>query len=43
MASNTQITKCRRRLKLKKAGSKRKAADRNKGSTPKFAIHPDKK
>ncbi|MFW5887200.1 MAG: hypothetical protein ACOCUH_00195 [Bacteriovoracia bacterium] len=43
MASNTRITKTRRALKQRKAGAKRKAQNRNKGTTPKFAIHPDKK
>lgn len=42
MASRTMQTRCRRRLKLKKMGKKRKAANRNKGTTPKFSIHPDK-
>ena len=43
MASNTTQTRCRRRLKAKKAGSKRKNAIAINGSTPKFAIHKDKK
>ena len=31
----------RRLRKAKNAGAKRKAANRNKGTTPKFAIHPE--
>ena len=42
MASNTKQTKIIRKNKRKKAGAKRKAENRNKGTTPKFAIHPDK-
>jgi hypothetical protein len=42
MASNTTQTRTIRKKKLKKSGSKRKHANENKGSTPKFAIHPDK-
>ncbi|WP_267890245.1 hypothetical protein [Halobacteriovorax marinus] len=42
MVSNTRITKTRRANKKVKAGAKRKAANRNKGTTPKFAIHQDK-
>jgi hypothetical protein len=43
MASNTTQTRCRRNLKAKKAGAKRKHANENKGTTPKFSIHPEKK
>ena len=42
MVSNTRITKTRRSNKKVKAGSRRKAANRNKGTTPKFAIHQEK-
>lgn len=42
MVSNTRITKTKRANKRKKQGQKRKAANRNKGTTPKFAIHLDK-
>ena len=42
MVSNTAVTRNRRRNKLKKMGSKRKADNRNKGTTPKFAIHLEK-
>ncbi|WP_255411277.1 hypothetical protein [Halobacteriovorax sp. HLS] len=41
MVSNTKITENRRRNKKTKAGAKRKAANKNKGTTPKFAIHQD--
>ena len=43
MVSNTRITKNRRANRKKNMGKKRKAANENKGTTPKFAIHPDKK
>lgn len=39
MASRTAITENRRKAKHRAAGAKRKAANRNKGTTPKFAIH----
>ena len=39
MVSNTKITEARRARKIKNGGSKRKTANRNKGTTPKFAIH----
>jgi len=42
MASNTMQTRCRRNLRKKNAGKKRKNKIENKGSTPKFAIHKDK-
>tara|TARA_Y100001954_G_scaffold47369_1_gene49639 strand:- start:4433 stop:4576 length:144 start_codon:yes stop_codon:yes gene_type:complete len=42
MVSNTAVTRNRRRNKLKKMGSKRKAENKNKGTTPKFSIHLDK-
>lgn len=41
MASRTAITENRRKAKHRAAGAKRKAANRNKGTTPKFAIHED--
>ncbi len=39
MASITGVTKTRRKMRQAKAGKKRKAKVRAKGSTPKFAIH----
>ncbi|MBT4792757.1 MAG: hypothetical protein HON90_14375 [Halobacteriovoraceae bacterium] len=42
MSSNTTQTRTKRRMKKKKSGAKRKHANENKGTTPKFAIHPDK-
>ncbi len=39
MASRTAVTENRRKAKHRAMGAKRKAADRNKGTTPKFAIH----
>jgi hypothetical protein len=39
MASRTGVTEARRKAKHRKMGAKRKAADRNKGTTPKFAVH----
>jgi hypothetical protein len=39
MASRTAITETRRKNKKKASGAKRKAANRNKGTTPKFEIH----
>ena len=39
MASRTAITENRRKAKHRAMGAKRKAANRNKGTTPKFAIH----
>lgn len=41
MASNTKQTRIIRKNKKKKVGTRRKAEDRNKGTTPKFAIHQD--
>ncbi len=41
MASRTAVTENRRKAKHRAMGAKRKAADRNKGTTPKFAIHED--
>ncbi|RLA60262.1 MAG: hypothetical protein DRQ89_13060 [Epsilonproteobacteria bacterium] len=43
MVSNTKVLKNRRRNKKKNMGKERKAANKNKGTTPKFAIHEDKK
>ncbi len=43
MVSNTKITETVRARKKQKSGAKRKAANRNKGTTPKFAIHAAKK
>ena len=42
MVSNTAMTRVKRSNKLKKAGKRRKAANNNKGTTPKFSIHPEK-
>ncbi|MCO4793317.1 MAG: hypothetical protein KC493_06390 [Bacteriovoracaceae bacterium] len=42
MVSNTRVTKNKRSAKRVKAGKKRKAANNNKGTTPKFAIHLEK-
>jgi hypothetical protein len=39
MVSRTRVTKTKRANKLKKQGLARKKKDRNKGSTPKFAVH----
>ncbi len=39
MVSRTGVTKVRRANKKKAAGAKRKASNKNKGTTPKFAIH----
>jgi len=39
MASNTRKTKVIRNKKKANKGKRRKKTDRNKGSTPKFAIH----
>ena len=39
MASNTQQTRFRRKLRNKKAGRKRKNALENHGTTPVFPIH----
>jgi len=39
MASPTKITRLNRKTKKAKKGSRRKKELRNKGSTPKFAIH----
>ena len=39
MASRTGVTEARRKAKHRKMGAKRKAADRNKGTTPKFEVH----
>ena len=39
MASLTQTTRFRRKLKKKKAGKENKRLRRNQGSTPKFPIH----
>jgi hypothetical protein len=43
MVSNTKVLKNKRRNKKKNTGKERKAANKNKGTTPKFAIHEDKK
>jgi len=43
MGSRTMKTRNIRRNKSTKQGKKRKHENNNKGSTPKFAIHPDKK
>lgn len=39
MASNTRKTKIIRKTKKANKGKRRKKAIRNKGTTPKFAIH----
>ena len=39
MASLTQTTRFKRKLRKKNAGKKRKARARNSGTTPAFAIH----
>ncbi len=39
MASKTNITWTRREQRRKNAGKDRKAANRNKGTTPPFPIH----
>ncbi|MFN7951767.1 MAG: hypothetical protein U0610_08560 [bacterium] len=39
MASPTQITERRRKVKTRRQNSSRKAALRRKGSTPPFPIH----
>jgi hypothetical protein len=41
MASKTMQTRCRRNLRLKNAGRKRKNKIAIVGSTPKFAIHKE--
>jgi hypothetical protein len=41
MASRTAVTENRRKAHHRAMGAKRKAANRNKGTTPKFAIHED--
>ena len=43
MGSLTKQLRRIRNTKKTKMGQKRKAKDRNQGSTPKFAIHEDKK
>ncbi len=40
MSSRTKKTECIRRNKKQKNGATRKAKERNKGTTPKFSIHP---
>ena len=42
MGSKTLKTKRIRKNKLKASGKKRKNANENKGTTPKFPIHKDK-
>ena len=39
MASLTQTTKFKRKLRKAKAGKERKRKNRNLGTTPKFPIH----
>ena len=43
MVSKTGALKAIRANKKSKMGKKRKAANDNKGTTPKFAVHPEKK
>jgi hypothetical protein len=42
MASNSKKTAKKRSIKLKKMGRKRKTSTAQKGSTPKFKVHPEK-
>jgi hypothetical protein len=42
MVSRTRVTRNRRANKKSKMGKKRKALNNNKGTTPKFSIHPEK-
>lgn len=39
MVSSTKQTTIVRKNKTKKSGAKRKAANKNKGTTPKFEVH----
>ncbi|EQC46581.1 hypothetical protein [Bacteriovorax sp. Seq25_V] len=41
MVSRTRVTENRRTIRKKKMGVKRKAANKNKGTTPKFKVHLD--
>jgi len=41
MASNTKKTKIKRKKKVTKQGKERKRIANNKGTTPKFPIHPE--
>ena len=41
MVSRTRVTRNKRNNKKSKMGAKRKATNRNKGTTPKFKIHID--
>ncbi len=41
MVSNTRVTRNKRERKKTKMGTRRKAQNRNKGTTPKFKIHLD--
>jgi hypothetical protein len=41
MASPTRITRLNRKTKKAKQGARRKKDIRNKGTTPKFAIHQE--
>ncbi len=43
MASATRRTELQRKAKKAKQGTRRKKKNRNKGSTPKFAVHTNKK
>ena len=43
MGSRTKQTRIRRKNKEKNTGRDRKNANENKGTTPKFAIHVEKK
>ena len=43
MVSNTGSTRIKRENKKAKSGKKRKANNRNKGTTPKFSVHVEKK
>ena len=41
MVSRTRVTRNKRDRKKTKMGTRRKAANRNKGTTPKFKVHID--
>ncbi|AYF44104.1 MULTISPECIES: hypothetical protein [Halobacteriovorax] len=41
MVSRTRVTRNKRNAKKTKMGARRKAQNRNKGTTPKFKIHLD--
>ena len=43
MVSRTRVTENKRSRKLVGSGKRRKAQNRNKGTTPKFKIHVEEK